>query len=67
MLTQQEKIRRDELLEKYEANIFMNKIEVQELISLLKRDNETNEGLKLLALVALGMMLAYLLNEDSKK
>ncbi|MCK5233931.1 MAG: hypothetical protein KAJ91_03880 [Candidatus Aenigmarchaeota archaeon] len=64
MLTRIEKFRKSELLDRYKRNSVLSPQEIMELKDLLNRDDELSEGAKLILLLGLGALLAYV---SSKK
>jgi len=64
MLTRIENIRKLELLDRYKRNSVLFPQEIMELKNLMNRDDELSEGAKLILLLGLGALLAYV---SSKK
>jgi len=59
MLTDYEKQRKADLLHKYADHIQLSQVEIAELKDLIKRDEEMSDGERLLLILALGVLLAY--------
>jgi hypothetical protein len=63
MLTPNEKMRKNELLDRYKRNLVLLPQEIMELKDLMNRDNELSEGEKLIIILGLGALLAYVLSK----
>ena len=64
MLTRIEKFRKNELLDIYKRDSVLSQQEIMELKDLMNRDDDISEGAKLILLLGLGALLAYV---SSKK
>lgn len=63
MLNPEEKKRKAELMEKYRRYSTLPYGEAQELQELIKRDSEMDDATKLLVLLGIGVLIAYLLQK----
>jgi hypothetical protein len=66
MLTPEEKQRKHYLLNMYNRNLQLSYVELEELRDLIRRDEEVDEGIKLLLLFALGALIGYALSRDDR-
>lgn len=63
VLTQEQKRRKNELLNKYENQRYLYPGEIEELKMLIQNDEEYEQGLKMIIAFGLGALLSYLLTK----